>query len=244
MPLTPKRLLRQFRYAMYFNGINNYVQTGYSNIPITTSFTGMVWMNSLGSTGKFQHALVWGVLTPIVVGWIDGGYSSLRVYAYDGAWKYVHLADPNTVRGQWVHVTSVVIDNQALYGYLNASLKGSVSIGVTNKPTSRPLYVGCQNGWGFFYGYISQALLYTRSLSDSEIQWNYQNPDKPIRNGLVLWLQADPQYIKDIDNDGVLEWIDLSGYNNHGKIYGAQLVQLIKTPSRVLNPVRVLKPAR
>jgi len=59
-----------------------------------------------------------------------------------------------------------------------------------------------------------------------------------------LWLKADPQYVKDIDGDGILEWIDLSGYGNHGKIYGAQLVQLIKTPVRALKPVRVLKPAR
>jgi len=107
------------------------------------------------------------------------------------------------------------------------------------------IYIGSVKGSDrFFQGYITQVLLYSRALSDSEIQWNYQYPDKPIRNGLVLWLQADPQYIKDVDGDGILEWIDLSGYNNHGKIYGAQLVQLIKTPARALTPARVLKPAR
>jgi hypothetical protein len=60
----------------------------------------------------------------------------------------------------------------------------------------------------------------------------------------VLWLQAHPDYIKDIDGDGIPEWIDLSGYGNHGKIYGAQLVQLIKTPARLLPPNRVLASAR
>ena len=50
--------------------------------------------------------------------------------------------------------------------------------------------------------------------------------------------------MKDIDGDGVLEWLDLSGFNNHGKIYGAQLVQLIKTPARLLPPNRVLASAR
>jgi hypothetical protein len=60
----------------------------------------------------------------------------------------------------------------------------------------------------------------------------------------VLWLKADPSYVKDIDGDGVLEWIDLSGFGNHGKIYGAQLVELVKTAKRVLTPVRIPVPAR
>jgi hypothetical protein len=60
----------------------------------------------------------------------------------------------------------------------------------------------------------------------------------------VLWLQADPSDVKDIDGDGILEWLDLSGYNNHGKIYGAQLVELIKTPPRLLTPLRTLQVVR
>jgi hypothetical protein len=75
-------------------------------------------------------------------------------------------------------------------------------------------------------------MIYSRILSETEISWNYVNPDNPIRNGLVLWLRAHPDYIKDIDGDGVLEWIDLSGFNNHGKIYGATLVKLIRDPVR------------
>jgi len=90
----------------------------------------------------------------------------------------------------------------------------------------------------------ANILIYSRALSDSEVQWNYQYPDNPVRNGLVLWLQAHPDYVKDIDGDGRLEWLDLSGFNNHGKIYGAQLVQLVKTPARALTPARVLKPMR
>jgi len=243
MPLTAKRVFKQFRYAMYFNGKSYYVRL--SPPPVSSAYTGMVWMNSLGSTGNVQNAFRWNCLSLINVGWIDPSYRTLDVFAYD---KYILLADPNTVRGQWIHISSVVIDNQALYGYLNASLKGSVSIGTTTKPTSRNMYVGAEDCPGypyyFFYGYVAQVLLYTRALSDSEVQWNYSYPDNPVRNGLVLWLKADPSYVKDIDNDGILEWIDLSGYNNHGKIYGATLVQLIKTSARVLKPARILKPVR
>jgi hypothetical protein len=90
----------------------------------------------------------------------------------------------------------------------------------------------------------SQLLIYTRDLSDSDIAWNTKYPDNPVRNGLFVWLKADPQYVKDIDGDGVLEWVDLSGYGNHGKIYGAQLVELVKTHKRLLAPVRILTPVR
>jgi len=88
------------------------------------------------------------------------------------------------------------------------------------------------------------ARAYSRALSDSEIRQNYSCPENPVRDGLVLWLHAGPAYVKDIDNDGVLEWIDLSGYNNHGKIYGATLVQLIKSASRVVQAQRVLPVVR
>jgi hypothetical protein len=89
-----------------------------------------------------------------------------------------------------------------------------------------------------------QLLIYTSDLTDSEIAWNVNYPENPVRNGLYVWLQADPNYVKDIDGDGILEWVDLSGFGNHGKIYNAQLVQLIKTPSRLLSPVRTLQVVR
>jgi len=105
-------------------------------------------------------------------------------------------------------------------------------------------YIGRNLFWGWFQGYISQLLIYSRVLSADEILWNFSNPGDPVRNGLVLWLQADPQYVRDVDGDGLLEWLDLSGANNHGKVYGARLVELVKSPARTLAPARVLPPAR
>jgi hypothetical protein len=139
----------------------------------------------------------------------------------------------------------MVLNGSWLGGYLNGMLKAYRNDVPLSQSNTVDLLIGMSIYWEHCTkGYIAQVLIYSRALSDSEIQWNYQNPDKPIRNGLVLWLQADPAYVKDIDGDGIPEWIDLSGYNNHGKIYGAQLVQLIKTPARMLTPARVLKPAR
>jgi len=87
-------------------------------------------------------------------------------------------------------------------------------------------------------GYIYNVLIYNFALSQSQIQYNMANPDNPIRDGLLLWLQADPAYISGNT------WYDLSGNNNNGTIYGATLVQLTPNHARLLQAVRTLGPVR
>jgi hypothetical protein len=130
--------------------------------------------------------------------------------------------------------------------YVDGVLYNAVSIPNPINTNTYPWNLGRDpaNTARLFAGYIAQALFYNRILGASDISWNVNYPDNPVRDGLVLWLKADPNNIGDIDNDGVLEWLDLSGFSNHGKIYGAQLVQLIDPPARVLTPARVLSPAR
>jgi hypothetical protein len=79
---------------------------------------------------------------------------------------------------------------------------------------------------------------YSRALEDWEISHNFRYPYDPVKKGLEVYLLAHPDYIADIDGDGVLEWIDLSGNNNHAKIYNAQIVELVKQPARVLARAR------
>jgi len=67
---------------------------------------------------------------------------------------------------------------------------------------------------------VWQVLVYNRALSDSEIAQLYSNPTNPIRDGLVLWLQADPAYIQGNT------WVDLSGNGNNATLYNTQLIQL------------------
>ena len=85
------------------------------------------------------------------------------------------------------------------------------------------------------HGYIAFVRIYNRALSDSEITHNYYFPNDPVRDGLVLWLHWDSI---DIEN-GI--WYDKSGYDNHGTIYGATLVDIIKSPTRILSPTRIIR---
>jgi len=76
---------------------------------------------------------------------------------------------------------------------------------------------------GFFNGVIAEVRIYNRALSQAEIQWLYNNGKGHfgrvgIRNGCVLCL--DPSRWR---GSG---WVkDISGYGNHGRIFGAQRVR-------------------
>ena len=246
MPLPPRRVLRQFRYAMYFDGVDDYVL-----IPNNPVFSGlntitiMIFLNWLGSYGQVPVAKHRNV----------PGYREWMIYISSYAYKWVWQVFDDTAGAfsevfgslpapRLVHLT-VIYNNGYQAMYENAKLIDSKKTDITVRPTAEPINIGRRGDMRYYFqGYIYYVMLYTRALSSDEITWNYLYPDNPVRNGLVLWLQADPAYVKDIDGDGILEWIDLSGYNNHGKIYGAGLVELVKTPSRLLTPLRTLQVVR
>ena len=244
MPLPPRRVLRTFKYAMYFNGVNDYVRMSLpSSLTGSASFTVMFWLSFY-----FQPMRIWvlwygipGTYTAVhflirtdgltQFGFYGGIQNSFYVNSYEKVFTFYATRYDNI--------------SSLLESFINGDKVDSDTVTATPNVQPGYIYIGYTPlSESYLKGYMAQVLIYTRTLSDSEIQWNYQYPDNPVRNGLVLWLQAHPDYVKDIDGDGVLEWVDLSGYGNHGKIYGAQLVQLVKTPARILTPARVLPAAR
>ena len=213
------------KYAMYFDG-NSYVQITSAMMDFSKydAYTVMVWvMRTATGPGGFA-------------GYQPGGAESrspsMYFYPTEKDFHFGH-GDGNTwyntvVYGvltnyKWFHLAiRWSLANGIIEGFVNGSNVGNAT--APNRPYSNPAYwIGHIDS--YHIGYIAQVLIYNRSLSDSEITLNYNNPDNPVRDDLILWLQADPAYVKDIDGDGILEWIDLSGNGNYGKIYGAWLVQ-------------------
>lgn len=234
MPLTASRVLRTFRYAMYFDGVDDYVEVKHSSVLEPADITAMVCINPFSwlhtptavalivkRTDPFNgYFMLWLATTGTInFDWGGAGYR----------WNTGYRPPLNT----WTCL-AFTRDSSGRKLYVNGSLYSSTSDSGGSPASGSVLRVGMDTAatryW--FQGFISQVLIYSRAIDGSEIAWNYNYPDNPVRNGLVLWLKADPSYVKDIDGDGVLEWIDLSGYGNHGKIYGATLVQLIRDPVR------------
>jgi hypothetical protein len=246
MPLQASRVLPFFPYAMYFNGVNAYVRIPLSpSLEPRNAITIEAWIKPISAGWSIiNRGIVWHGDSTVPYGfWIDVEYGNmikLRLNNDD-----VVRSPPNAITlDVWQDLVGAW-DGSVAKIYKDGSLIASARWTATLLTSTQDVYVGVAHpNMGWFYGYICGARIYSRALSDSEVAWNYSYPDNPVHNGLVLWLKADPQYVKDIDNDGILEWIDLSGYGNHGKIYGAQLVQLIKSPSRVVQAQRVLSCAR
>ena len=242
MPLQASRVLKTFKYAMYFDGVDDYVvNTGFNWSVLQNGYTIAIWLNTADkSSDIIRH------------------YSTPRGYyylAYTSEYTRIGVVSRSTDTNEYIEINQKSnsnppnMFNHAVFTwnttqgcwYANGVLDRCISDTRTGKGMAYTgFYIGKPYGTDWYQGYIEQLLIYSRVLSDSEVQWNYLYRDNPVRNGLVLWLQADPNNVKDIDNDGILEWIDLSGYNNHGKIYGgASLVQLVKPAIRILPKARL-----
>jgi hypothetical protein len=256
MPLSPSRVLRTFRYAVYFDGVDDHAV-----IPLTvygwSSITVQEWLypfhpKANSAYSKFSMIGDFWTDRPSVFWGTDNRYDYTALGLHfttrrpDGAVR-IYYFSIIAYRNMWVNTAyRFSIADRMLIGYVNGSRVYSAIVPATeytvlewNPDTAthpwmyRRFVLGANvHGVENMKMMQFQLLIYSRALSDSEIAWNYWNPDNPVRNGLAVWLQADPQYVEDIDGDGVLEWVDLSGSGNHGKIYGAMLVELIRTPAR------------
>jgi hypothetical protein len=266
--VEPNDTIAPHLYVWYFNGVNNYVV-----IPLTvygwSGITIQEWLypfhpKANNAYSKFSMIGDYGTDYPSVF-WVTNNrydYTSLGLLFVtrkpDGARGYYGFSI-FAYRNTWVNTAwRFRLSDRAFVGYINGGRVYSATIPSTeytvlewNPDTAtypsryKQFVLGANVSGGDNMKLMQyQLLIYTRDLSDSDIAWNYNYPDNPIRNGLVLWLQAHPAYIKDIDNDGRLEWIDLSGYGNHGKIYGATLQQIVLNQKRTLSPERIQTPAR
>jgi hypothetical protein len=151
----------------------------------------------------------------------EGNYTDAFVKLSDGsvgprAGGVVALA------GKWYHLAATWNTT-----HLSMYVNGKQTSAVQRKGNLTSTTVAAQIGRGEqtntninpFFGYISQVLIYSRVLSSTEIAQLYQNPANPPTSGLVLWLTADPRYLYDLDWDGYVDWIDLSGSGNHATLY-------------------------
>ncbi len=264
MPLQPVRLLQParifkvFSKALYFDGVDDYVETPWVQNSVT-QYTIVVWVNT---TALYPGTLVQdrgsgaGLSITLAIppscgghggkcpGYPGSGYGFpgvgldsnsmwIGVYATssvnDGVWHCV-VGVFNSVSGQ-----SITPSNFSIYVDGNLANGNTNQIGSATSPVSGlgPTIIGYHQAWNVYYnGYISAVYIYTRALSSSEIQQIYNQPLNPPTNGLVLWYDWTS-----LDcSAGV--WYDKSGNNNNGTIYGATCVDLDKSPVRLLSPVR------
>jgi hypothetical protein len=212
----------QLNKALYFDGVDDYVSlTRKLFSGVYNTFTFDVWVFPLrfdrgvcvlhragfndqglvpSSPNRFFFLVMsGGVRYELYSGTVTAGFWYNVVGSYDGS-------------TQKIYVDGVLRNSRALKVDVNWDLNYIGTFIGVNEPT-KP--------WSsYLNGYIARVLVYSRALTDSEVVHNMLNPNSPIRDGLVLWLDARAC---DVSRNICY---DLSGNNNHGTIYGAQVVTL------------------
>jgi hypothetical protein len=231
--------------ALYFNGVNAWVRVGnvldvyYGDFAVMGWFmtTSNFYDNEIVAKGASCSVGGWKVITQY--GYLRGSFNNQGAAPYaeciytgarvsDGRWHFFAFV----VRGLKTAATramlyldgSVVETKLNQYNpymagqdYLDTSTWDTRYPGALGIAYSEPVGAACPK-----YGnlYVASIMGYSRALSVSEITHNMLNPNNPVRDGLVLWLDAracDPAA-------GVC--YDLSGTGNHGTMYNVRVVDL------------------
>jgi len=216
--------------TLYFDGVDDYVRV--ENVEIEPSITVIVWAKS--ATPVFNTS-GWFVSSRVPNGFILHPKTGLKVFyvaIFDSEGVYKNLClyalENITVWHQYGFIYDA--DANKIYLIVDGKIVCVEKAEITRKPGTISIEIGRDHGYPdrFGHGFISEILIYNRVLSESEVRYLYNNPFSPIFSGLTLWLA--PASI-DIANG---KWWDLSGKGNHGTIYGATEVNLVKPEVEVL----------
>jgi hypothetical protein len=239
MPLTPTRTMGAFGYAMAFNG-GDYVEVQHSDVLTwdTSNFTVCIRLSFFSRSDSYAGVFNkgrWGE-----AGWALSSEKDLSGFAFVNHFmqrKYYTSTQTALLRYRVVHLAFVRRGTEWLW-FIDSTVNASGSLTDFKKDTYSLTIMGEPHINRWVGGRVYDIHIYNNDLTPEEIKQIYYNPLNPTKDGLVLWFVAYPSYVRDVDGDGVLEWVDLSGYGNHGKIYGARLVELVKAPVRVLARAR------
>ena len=240
MPLARSRLLRTCRYALSFDGVNDYVEVPHSNsLQLTSEMTLMAWIypKSWVKPGTADESVI---IAKYYQYWMmfnnPGG---LRFRIHDGTHLYEACTPTNLMSLNNWYFIAATFDRPTVYIYINNVRYGPYTLNYSAWQRTNPVRVGAWTPTlNQIYGLIGEARIYSRALSQDEILWNYNNPDNPVWNGLVLWLPGLDEYIQPPT------WKDRSPFGNNGTIYDATKTEIILKSVRSQSPIRIQSPVR
>ena len=165
---------------MTFDGINDYVDCGLSNISLPTNITLSAWINQSTLSG-YKNIITKedSTGTGMDYGLTTSPNGNLYFWFHNGSYK-IHETSTGVINNtnQWYNVVSVFDDvNNIVKMYVNG-----VEIYNQSETTSllahvnSKLFIGWRNSFlngQPFYGNISNTQIYNRALSQSEITQNF-----------------------------------------------------------------------
>jgi hypothetical protein len=197
-----------------FDGVDDYAVT--SNFPSLSNWSTEMWLNpNIYTTAQRVILDVnLGIRFEISNGFFNSHFGDGVGWIYTNLPSTTQIA-PNT----WFHVIVTVQSGGQAKVYVNGVLENTINIGSGTTP-SVPLYIARFTGAGGyeFNGKIANTRIYSKALTSSEVQQNYQaeqyrfeGPQGPVTNGLVLYLDAGN--LDSYPGTGTT-WYTLAGSNN------------------------------
>jgi hypothetical protein len=215
-PRMPKRLplIDQYLlYALSFDGVDDYVSIPHSPSLNLADFS-IILIFKTSMTGVWQAMFQKGVVNGNYINYGLQISSTNKLCGRFGAGTTGPAYTGNIIvtDGRW-HCGAVTYDRVYLKVYVDGRLDISQALSYTPYTNTEMLSIGMWYGTSYPYtGLIALALLYSRALSQAEIQYDMYNPLSPVRDGLVLFLPM-------IEGSGI-SVKDYSGLGNNGTLYG------------------------
>jgi len=169
--------------ALSFDGVNDWVTVADSaGLDLTTGMTLEAWVqpsaiNSwetvmLKEDGSELAYALYGDNN----GNDTGGPRRPGAWIHEGSTSYSTIGNSQLVVGQWAHLAATY-DGSSLRLYVNGVLASTTSVAGSINVSSGVLRIGGNNVWGeFFNGLIDEVRIYSRALSQTEIQTDMTTP--------------------------------------------------------------------
>jgi len=206
--------------GMSFDGEDDYVDCD-SISSLGQSFTVILWSKRSGSTGDYGNLFnidgaSWSTTGGFLIFDANDGNIRARLRNHADSSETGVSLETSVPNGIW-RVYAVTWDRPTFKGFRD---------GVEVDSTTWDHDVGWDQfltevgKWTshYFFGTITQVLVYDHALTSDEIRYVIKHPLNPIKTGLVLWLS---------NRITAETWYDESGNDFHGTIYGATPVKVI-----------------
>jgi hypothetical protein len=159
---------------MYFDGADDYVSFGNpGSLTFTTNVSMSLWIKGdINEQNPSQNIYPFAKEDSYGIKVSSGTSPGVGMIVRIGG-NYATCAGSNVLDGKWNHVV-VTYDGQGIRSYVNGVLDSqNLSVSGSLDAGGNVSYGAWTNGYGFFNGYLSDAKIYNKVLSPTEVMQNF-----------------------------------------------------------------------
>ena len=213
------------KFSLRFDGVNDSINCGQgSSMQLTTDITVEAWIYITSSPNDWVRIIGTGTSSGSPTNrtfglWYYGPTRYLLWQRLGGSDPAIYVTSTQLNLNTWYHVTATT-SGTAHVLYLNGVSIGTATAGGPWAWSNENVTIGYAGYHTYHNGFISNAKLYNRGLSATEVFQNYQTQKSKFDNtivqqGLVLNLDAGNPY--SYAGSGTT-WFDVSGNNYSGSL--------------------------